>query len=72
MNIFEIITGFFIAFILKDFYDIFFRPFIIKGLSKYRISIEKKEVIIYGEKNTTKGDYEGSEKLENYRKPKLF
>ena len=67
MNIFEIILGFFIAFILKDFYDIFFRPLIISGLSKYKISVTKQEVF-YGKENTTKGDYESSEKLEKNRK----
>jgi hypothetical protein len=66
MNIFEVILGFFIAFILKDFYDIFLRPYIIKGLSKYKISIERKEVI-YGKENTTKGNYEATDNLENHR-----
>jgi hypothetical protein len=66
MNIFEIILGFFIAFILKDFYDIFFRPFIILGLSKYKISVTRKEVI-YGKENNTKRNYETTENMENNR-----
>lgn len=42
MNTFEIFISFLLAFIVKDFYDIFLRNPIISLLSKYKILITPK------------------------------
>lgn len=42
MNMFEMFISFLLAFIVKDFYDIFLRNPIISLLSKYKILITPK------------------------------
>lgn len=41
MNFFEVLSGVLIALIIKDFYDIFIRSYIVSVLSNYRILITK-------------------------------
>lgn len=41
MNFFEVLSGVLIALIIKDFYDIFIRSYIISMLSNYKILITK-------------------------------
>lgn len=43
MNVFEVLSGVLIALIIKDFYDIFIRSYIISVLSNYHILITKRK-----------------------------
>lgn len=41
MNFFEVLSGVLVALIIKDFYDIFIRSYIVSVLSNYKILITK-------------------------------
>jgi|GEM_PF-5752794 len=43
MNFFEVLSGVLVALIIKDFYDIFIRNYIVSVLSNYHILITKRK-----------------------------
>jgi len=43
MNFIEVLSGVLVALIIKDFYDIFIRSYIVSVLSNYHILITKRK-----------------------------